>query len=136
MTEYEISQQISQLERDIAGVRTKIANAESNISYLNSLKNDCGDYQTDFEDYRRMRKKKITDIYKISGQQKLVEGYEGALEELLNGSAYVNTNGHMDSAKNEIDMEIERQKQMITGYNSQISGWNNSISYWRQQKAE
>ncbi len=28
MTEYEISQQISQLERDIAGVRTKIATAE------------------------------------------------------------------------------------------------------------
>lgn len=136
MTEYEISQKISQLERDIAGARAKIANAESSIYQLNSLKNSCMDHQTDFGDYRRRRKTRLTDSCKISGQQRMIGIYEGALEELLNGIKYINANGNLDSARTEIEQEIEKQKLIINGYNSQIEGWNNSMNYWRQQKAD
>ena len=41
----------------------------------------------------------------------------------------------MDAAKAEISREIERQRQVINGCNSQIAGANGSIGYWRQQLA-
>lgn len=62
MTRSEISQKISQLERDIAEAEKRKAEAEKNIRQLNA---SCNDYQTEFESARTARKIKREDINQI-----------------------------------------------------------------------
>ena len=135
MTKSEISQKISQLERDIADAEKKKAEAEKNIRQLSALNASCNDYQTEFESARTARKIKREDINQISGQARFVGAYDGVLRDLLDGSEYIGAYGSMDTAKSEISREIERQRQIINECNSQIAGFNSSISYWRQAYA-
>jgi predicted nucleic acid-binding Zn-ribbon protein len=67
MTKSEISQKISQLERDIADAEKRKAEAEKNIRQLNALNASCNDYQAEFESARTARKIKREDINQISG---------------------------------------------------------------------
>lgn len=135
MTRSEISHQISQLERDISGAASRRADAEKNIRQLVVLNACCNDYQTELESARIMRKMSLEKFNEIFGQTRLVGAYGGAMEELVNGSAYVSAYGSMDEAKAEISREIERQRQIINECNGRIAGANGSISYWRQQLA-
>lgn len=135
MTRSEISQEISQLERNIADAEKRKAEAEKNIRQLNALNASCNDYQAEFEAARTARRIKREDINQISGQARFVGAYDGVLGDLLDGSEYIGAYGSMDTAKSEISREIERQRQIIDECNSQIAGFNNSISYWRQAYA-
>lgn len=135
MTRSEISQKISQLERNIADAEKRKAEAEKNIRQLNALNASCNDYQAEFEAARTARRIKREDINQISGQARFVGAYDGVLGDLLDGSEYIGAYGSMDAAKSEISREIERQRQIINECNSQIAGFNNSISYWRQAYA-
>lgn len=135
MTKSEISQQISQLERDISGAENRRAEAEKNIRQLVVLSTCCNDYQTELESARTIRKMRLEKFNEILGQERLVGAYGGVMEELVNGSEYANAYGSMDAAKAEISREIERQKQIINECSSQIAGFNSSISGWSQQLA-
>lgn len=121
ITEYDVNQIIFQLERDIAG-------AEKNISQLMSLKSSCNNYQTEFESSRLTRKSNLKGFYNISGQQRLVDAYGVTLEELLDGTQYINALRSLDTAKTEIDREIERQRQIINECSCKIVDLNRSIS--------
>lgn len=135
MTKGEISQRISQLERNIAEAEKRKAAAEKNIRQLNALNASCNDYQAEFESARTARKIKREDINQISGQARFVGAYDGVLGDLLDGQEYIGAYGSMDTAKSEISREVERQRQIINECNSQIAGFNSSISYWRQAYA-
>lgn len=132
MTKSEISQKISQLERDISGAKSRRAEAERNIRQLTALSTCCNGYQAELESARTVRRMRLENFNEILGQARLVEAYGGALGELVNGSAYINAYSSMDTAKSEISREIERQRQIINGCNSQIAGANGSINYWQQ----
>lgn len=133
MTKSEISYQISRMERDISGVENRKAEAEKNIRQLAVLSACCNDYQAELESARTIRKMRLEEFNEILGQARLVGAYGGVMEELVDGSEYINAYGSMDTAKFEIDREIEKQKQIINECNSQITGFNSSLSYWRQQ---
>lgn len=135
MTKSEISHKISQLERDISGAENRRAEAERNIRQLTALSTCCNGYQAELESARTVRRMRLENFNEILGQARLVGAYGGALEELVNGSAYINAYGSMDTAKSEISREIERQRQIINECNSRIAGANGSINYWRQQRA-
>ena len=135
MTKSEISHKISQLEWDISGAENRRAEGEKNIRQLVALSACCNGYQAELESARNVRKRRLEDFNEILGQARLVGAYGAAMEELVNGLEYVNAYGSMDAAKAEISREIERQRQVINGCNSQIAGANGSIGYWRQQLA-
>lgn len=135
MTKSEISHKISQLEWDISGAESRRAEAERNIRQLTALSTCCNGYQAELEYARTVRKMRLENFNEILGQARLTGAYGGALEELVNGSAYINAYGSMDTAKSEISREIERQRQVINRCNSRIADANGSIGYWRQQLA-
>lgn len=135
MTKSEIIQNISQLERDIADMEKRRAEAERNIRQLEALYASCNDYQAEFEQTRTARKIKLEHFGRISGQARLVGEYDAVLGELLNGSEYVRAYGNMNAAKTEISREIEKQRQAVNECSSQIAGFHGSISHWQQQLA-
>lgn len=123
----ETSQRISQLRGKIAGAEKRKADAEKNIRQLTALYTRCDEYQNEFESARTIRKTRLNDFRKISGQSNLTEAYGDALGELLGGSGYISAYRSMDMAKSEISREMDRQRQIINECNNCMAAYNSSI---------
>lgn len=133
MIGYEINQAIAQLQSSLISVQKRMVDAEKNISQLMSLRHSCDDYQSEFASAQTIRKTNLNNFNEITGQPTLIGAYGGMLAELLDGAEYIGAYGSMNTAKEEIDREIERQRLIISSCSQEISRINSNINNCRQQ---
>lgn len=133
MTEHEIKIKIRKNEDMVDSCQSRIRELEEQIDNLECLRSKFSTLQTNFGDRQDIRKRGMSGVFGKTAQMKIASRYYAGMNDLLNGSEFMNAYNGLSDAKDTIVREIDRiytQKDDLTG---ELNYRKQRITYWETQ---
>lgn len=133
MTSAEIRRNIQYNENYINSYQNSIRNLENQISQLQQLRGKVQSLQNNFGSRQAGRKSRLSSLFSIPLNVKMVSKYQSAMYQLLTGSEYNNAYHGLSAAQDRINSRMRGLQNEINACNGQISYYRGRVSYWRNQ---
>ena len=106
---------------------------EEQISSLECLKNKFTTLQTNFGSRQDARKRCLSSVSSRVSQIKIASRYYEGMNDLLNGSEFMNAYNGLDDAKSIIAGELNRIYTQLDDLSEKLNYRTQRITYWRTE---
>lgn len=133
MTEYEIRNNIRYNEELVDDCQSKIRELEEQIDSLECLKSKFLTLQTNFGDRQDARKRGLSGIFNKTGQMRIASRYYSGMNDLLNGTEFMNAYNGLSDAKDAIVQELNKIYTKKDDLSGELNYRKQRITYWKTQ---
>lgn len=133
MTEQEIKSNIRYNEELVEPYQGQMRELEEQISSLECLKNKFTTLQTNFGSRQDARKRCLSSVSSRVSQIKIASRYYSGMNDLLNGTEFINAYNGLEDAKGTITRELDRIYMQLDDLSGKLNYRTQRITYWRTQ---
>ncbi|WP_075718706.1 hypothetical protein [Roseburia sp. 499] len=133
MTEYEIRSKIRRNEDMVDSYQSQIRELEEQMEDLEYLRSKFSTLQTNFGNKQDVRKRGLSGVFAKTAQIKIASRYYSGMNDLLNGTEFMNAYNGLSDAKDTIVRELDKIFTQREDLTRELNYRKQRITYWETE---